>query len=664
MAGAASNPLNKLEYSNRQGYSKFDLSKDVLTTMRFAELTPIYCERSVFGDKFTLKVSQNIQNFLTLNSPMLGSLRYHSDFFAVPKKAMLPHTYELLVENPNRGDDVPDDAYPYFDLRSLVKLFLLFFKTWDTSTVNPVLNRSQFYCLVLLYNMCGFGTLPDYLHDRSAAFTVNPDLYDRDKNENITWTFGQVLDKVFNDIFAASENNTRYVTLYGSDDLLLTKFELKGPQDVRFMFNYINSISEGWYLKATDLLKDDFASFDDFITSYMEDNSFGVDDILPYVAYQMLVSQFYTIDTVDNVYNYKMWMLNMESLVANVKYGNTDATYPVYFDYNGGKIQYDLFSNKVISETNKKFLSLLQDTSTLTTFSASIFYLFSFYQNLFAPATCLRYRDYFVGARTQPLAVGDVTAPVTSNEVSAIDVTKSISMQRFLNAVNRTTRDLSDYAKSIFGVDIPRDTAAPYVLASEIFNVSDVVNINTADSQGTRKANISSNNSKYAYEASFNQEVYIIGLGYFDFLPVYPYSTDRHNFHKDRFDSFQPMLQDVGDQPVYRAELCSSILESDLGHISDPMAYQLQDAEYKFPISTAHGGFINNLPSWAFIDYNSYYTPKLSSRFIRLYQWWFDKYFSGLTNMSAESYFHFMLSIRINCTGLRKMQFKPGILQQ
>ena len=117
MAGVASNPLNKLEYSNRQGYSKFDLSKDVLTTMRFAELTPIYCERSVLGDKFTLKVSQNIQNFLTLNSPLMGNLRYHSDFFAVPKKAMLPHTYELLVENPNRGDDVPDDAYPFFDLR-------------------------------------------------------------------------------------------------------------------------------------------------------------------------------------------------------------------------------------------------------------------------------------------------------------------------------------------------------------------------------------------------------------------------------------------------------------------------------------------------------------------------------------------------------------------
>ena len=661
MVGAASNSLNNLEYSNRQGYSKFDLSKDVFTTMRFAELTPIYCERSVLGDKFSLNVSQDIQNYLTLNSPLMGKLRYHSDFFAVPKKAMLPHTYELLVENPNRGDDVPDDAYPFFDLRAFVFALLTRFQTWSEGQTS--MNQTQFYCLVLLYYLCGFGTLPDYLHDRSAAFTVNPDLYDRDKNKNITWTFGQVFDQIFSDIFAASENNTRYVTLFDSHDLLLVKFELKGPEDVRFMFNYIASIGEGWYLKATNLVKTDFEPFTAFATSFMQDSSFGVDDLLQYVAYQMIVSQFYTVDTVDNVYNYKMWLLNMESLAANSR-TTSDLIYPQYFSYNGGSIQYDLFSNHVFNKIFAQFISLLSGNASSTSYTETLFSLFSFYMNLFAPATCLRYRDYFVGARTQPLAVGDVTAPVTSNSVSAIDMTKSISMQRFLNAVNRTTRDLSDYAKSIFGVDIPRDTSAPYVLSSEIFSVFDVVNVNTADSQGTRKANISSSLSKYAYESSFNQEVYILGLGYFDFLPVYPYSTDRHNFHKDRFDSFQPMLQDIGDQPVYRAELCSSILQTKLGKIDDPMAYQLQDAEYKFPISTAHGGFINYLPSWAFIDYNSYYTPKLSSRFIRLYQWWFDKYFSGLSNMSPESYFHFMLSIRIKCTGLRKMQFKPGILQQ
>ena len=170
MPNVASNSLNNLEYSNRQGYSKFDLSQNVFTTMRFSELTPFYLERSVLGDEFTLKASQNIQNYVTLKSPLMGQLRYHNDFFAVPRQAMLPHTYELLFTNPNRGDDVPDDAYPFFDLRGLCNVLLSCF---NRSLNSGKLSTGQFYCLNLLYQICGYGTLPDYLNDRSSAFVIS-----------------------------------------------------------------------------------------------------------------------------------------------------------------------------------------------------------------------------------------------------------------------------------------------------------------------------------------------------------------------------------------------------------------------------------------------------------------------------------------------------------
>ena len=658
MPNVASNSLNNLEYSNRQGYSKFDLSQNVFTTMRFSELTPIYLERSVLGDKFTLKVSQNIQNYVTLKSPLMGQLRYHNDFFAVPRQAMLPHTYELLFTNPNRGDDVPDDAYPFFDLRGLCNVILSCF---NRNLNSGKLSTGQFYCLNLLYQICGYGTLPDYLNDRSSAFcSSDSSEQNRLKNDDSTFSFGPYLDNVFSTIFAASENSSRFCFLFDSEGNVIETFNIHGPEDVRYMFNRIAVIDKEWYLSDTNLLYTDFIGLDNFVARFKVNSSYGVDDILPYVAYQMVASQFYTIDTVDDVWNYKVWMLNMEAL-ANMISQDVEGiqTYPQYFKYNGTHIQYDLFSNHTLTLISDRFpvhINIAQDN----TYSEQAFYHYAFYMNLFAPATCLRYRDYFVGSRTQPLAVGDVTSPVVGDMVIAIDVTRSISKQRFLNAVNRTRRDLTDYAKSIFGVDIPRDTNAPFVLASEVVPISDSVNINTAESQGDRKANIVSTSSNFAYETEMNQECYILGLGHFDFLPVYPYTTDRHNFHKDRFDYFQPMLQDIGDQPVYRAELKSV----DFAGAAEPYSYQYQDSEYKFKVSTAHGGFIRALPSWAFVDYSSWYQKELNSEFIRLYQWWFDKYYSGLSNVSKEKYFHFMLSINVTCYGLRKMQFKPGILNQ
>ena len=49
------NPLNQLEYSNRQGYSKFDLSKLVGSTLRFGELVPFHSFRTVLVKMLQLK---------------------------------------------------------------------------------------------------------------------------------------------------------------------------------------------------------------------------------------------------------------------------------------------------------------------------------------------------------------------------------------------------------------------------------------------------------------------------------------------------------------------------------------------------------------------------------------------------------------------------------
>ena len=84
---------------------------------------------------------------------------------------------------------------------------------------------------------------------------------------------------------------------------------------------------------------------------------------------------------------------------------------------------------------------------TLSNILAALGYL----RNIFCIQNALKYGDYFTGSHTRPLAVGDVTAPVVGNEVSAVDITKAIAYQRFLNVVVKLKNSFADYLRSIFG---------------------------------------------------------------------------------------------------------------------------------------------------------------------------------------------------------------------
>ena len=589
---------------------------------------------------------------------------------------MLPHTYERLFVDPNKGDDVPSDAFPTFDLRAICNSLLFFLTSKIQAHVDSMttpLDTSDLYALSLLYWMCGYGTLPDYMDDRSAAFArLSTNATWTSFNNNDVLTFGNIFDAIFSRIFAAETNNKRTVLIFDADENEYD-FTLDSPKQVRRFFSEIVRIPNVWYLSTTKGETSNFLTYEDikllqsFANQFATYKSYGADDILQYVAYQMICSQFYTMDTVDSVYSSKLWLLNMEGIANNITLHEKPASsvYPQYFEWNGLRLQYDLFSKRVLNSIFTRFSDLLGKYS-VNSIDEELFYCFAFYSNLFVPQFCLRNIDYFAGSRTQPLAVGDVSAPVTDNRVSAIDTTKSISYQRFLNAVNRARQTLNGYVKSIFGVDTKPDFSCPRALSSEVFNLSDSVNINTADNQGDRRSNINSKSSKYAFEMHFDYEAYVIGIGHFEYVSMYPFTVNRNNYHIERFDYYQPMLQDIGDQPVYLTELNGAVLSEEgvpLGNHPN-FGYQLQDAEYKFAVPTVHGGFINNLPSWVFIDFYTQYFNNITPEFLRLYPFYLDDFFTSLTGMSAESYFHFMNLIYVNCQMRRKMQFQPGILQQ
>lgn len=140
-------------------------------------------------------------------------------------------------------------------------------------------------------------------------------------------------------------------------------------------------------------------------------------------------------------------------------------------------------------------------------------------------------------------------------------------------------------------------------------------------------------------------------------------TKDRFYFHKDRFDMFNPMLQYLGDQPVYQRE------RTDMEKNSDIFGYQSRNGEYKQRYNVLSGAFMDILTSWVFCTDNVYGAqpdPALalvqSPEFIRSHEYEFDRYFSALAGPSLGHRFHFILVFNNDCQSLRPMEISPGIL--
>ena len=122
-------------------------------------------------------------------------------------------------------------------------------------------------------------------------------------------------------------------------------------------------------------------------------------------------------------------------------------------------------------------------------------------------------------------------------------------------------------------------------------------------------------------------------------------------------------MQFIGDQDVKRAEL--DPLGSVGGDVDAAFAYNLRNMEYKQRYSYASGGFIRNLPSWAFITDNRDGNPpefEISPEYIRSSPSEFDRFYRSLTGYSLGSYFHFITFNTNVVAPYRQMVMAPEIL--
>lgn len=456
------------------------------------------------------------------------------------------------------------------------------------------------------------------------------------------------------------------VTVYPKD-ITDTDIAINDP-DIDFTQSYVNQSDNQW----------------------MQSQNAGSEkyfNISRLVAYQILIASFYTDDAVDYVYNAQLWHDNQKCLMEWALQTSSELA-NTRFVWNGIKKDYDCVAGAIhdlLCQQNTTAASNYAYGGSYSTGGTSpdtygriaiagSFYaqqgaFVDYYLNIFGYQRSLRYRDYFVGSRPYPLAVGDVSVAVNSNLVDVVDVTKKIQMQRFLNQVNRVGRRIREYTAGIFGVATPSTHDEPIFLSAITTSIGAEETQNTGIAQLTQAQTTTSklrkDTSNFVFSTDFNEFGVVIGVTYFDAVRAYVDGLDRQIMHTDRFEMFNPYLQHIGDQPISNLEINPSE-DTTLG-------YKLRYSEYKQRTDRMAGGFVGThyLPGFAFpVSVRELMNPVaqsplrlvISPDFIRTRPHEFDKFFNVLSNYSPAGYFHFIIRHDNEVTIDRPMEAAPSIL--
>lgn len=640
--------VNDVPVGLPDGRNNFDMSFDNYLTARYGTILPFHFFQAYERDKVSFSSRHEVRSY-TMAAPWMGSAYLHKHYFAVPMPALLRRNWQKIQIQPLKGDDAPIDANCVLRsndsdfLSNLIGGFFSNVPTISSDARRMQVRILQFFILEYFFSPASLVNLTGNAFYRNFGSDLN--FYDKQ---------AQTFLSSLQDVFASGVTATF---------------------DGRGVYGYGSNLPVGAHVCSSfseflDLLRNDLsftsitlmtpAKYADFTTIYSNfikalANTYESTDNLRYnyqyaLAYQCVCSQFYTNDHVDNLYTWELY----EQAAQSVLYGIIGE--PNSFNYNGVMTLYDVFSgNSVKSVLLACSRGVVSDDDSFSKFRDCCIFL----QYLFGLHNSLVYGDYFHSAKTTPLAAVDVNAPVTSSKVSAIDVTKSIIMQRFGNAVQKAGQRFKDYVGDILGGSVSPDFHEPKWIVGNTFLLGANEIENTAENQGNVVQNIRTTADNWVYETEFGMQSIILGLFFFNSPSVYSRAIFRENMQVDRFDFFNPRLQNIGDQPVYGFEL------SYASRIDSYFGYQTRNADMKQRFSIVRGGFVGSLPSWAFsIDDSSgmYSLNHVDSEYIRDVPCNFDRFYSSLTGLTLANRFHMIFKFSNNCHASRNMQITPTIL--
>lgn len=691
------NELNSPQFENNQGYFSYDLSHAEYLTPRFGEITPSCHIDTVPADRMVMsQASKLILN--QINGNFLSTINQYNDTFFVSLRSVFPNNYEKLMVNPVKGDDLPNAAHP------VVPLYGLFHEYINTSStiaiqpesgsedyvsmyeLNQMLDDMDAFSMVedyklkfmlgryaTLCNVVSRGQLLDYL-GMSLDTMMNFDEY-IDRSLNIHSSLQYWIDEFYSKLF----NNLSDSTVQGRE-LKLTE-DLLNLSDGRASYYSVTTVSEFRSALSDILERGEFPIFTvadpaqlvftlqqlrDIFTSIFESvsiessyltevnrdpnilNSSQVVNIGRILAYQQVIAQYYTNDHIDNVFNSDLFMENLRSVMYPTDFSVGFVTTEPVFEYNGRAVEYDYISyggfwTSLLSEDFDGRQNRQHVWMTL----------------MLLMRRSLRYGDYFATARPNMLAISDqLFINVEDGKVSPIDVTKNLLLQRYLNACNYIGNGYLQYMSSIFGVK-PSDTGViPRFISHRKTVLNSQITNNTSDDQGKQTTNLVGISDNTAMDVFIDDFGYIISNISFDTIPVYFTGIDNTWHFADRFDYFNPNMQNIGDQIIHRSELYG-----DPSYYNEPFGYTMRNAEYKYKTSKSHGGFVNGLKGFL-LQYplENYKTEYITPDFIRDKPVYLDPIIPQQTGTSPADYYHFIISNFNDIKAARKIQATPAVL--
>ncbi len=668
-ATAPTNSLNDAAPDVRHTFNRFNNRYSHYTTASYGEYTPFFVQICNPADSKKFKSVSQIRT-LSLHSPLYSQMKMNKDYFFVPYDAILPNSWQKIYRNPSQGDDVPNDANTVigdvrkiFDFARIFTEKVTYFFQKDTTIADSELLflgkwiYSAFPLMDAFFSSAGILSRMGYNNSHSASFSIGSDFFPSwDRLAEVLYP--KLFPNGVNMPFVYDSGSLGYSFTIGDSANFITSsypehIVISGRDALSFMRYYPEYImqNETDFLNFIKGVRNKIASpltlrmFHYLADSTLEPKNFVLNyDVC--VAYNLACAQFYTNGNVDSVYNAELYRDSLFSFIK-IFHGAFDT-----YAYNGINVLYDAASGHYM------YLAFTDALDSDASGLAAISYL----RNVFCLQNALKYGDYFIGSHTRPLAVGDVTAPVVGNSVSAIDMTKAIAYQRFFNVVVKLKNSFADYLRSIFGtLPAPDYHEAKFVSHSEGSVEGFEVANTTGDNQGNLVTLLHSVKENFEFELQVDMPGISLGIVSFVASRAYCQTRDRMFMRENRYDMFNPMLQTIGDQPIYGME--KSVL------YTTPFGYVQRYMEYKQRYNIASGAFDDALRTYCIICDSPHSSsnalellaPNVNPVSIRLTPRELDRFFTSVSWSYGNS-FHFICEFDNELDDVREADYSPSIL--
>lgn len=670
------NVFTSTPYTNH-GYNKFDLSHTVLDTMQYGELLPIPLIHTIPGDSHDITIPHVLESD-TLGSPLFSGLSLKKDIFHIPYRILMPHQWESFLTVPDVNVDIPSACKP---LLNVVFLIDKLNRDFNISGTPSTTNSSNFHTLaqrLALLNWFG----PHGIFPHMGYNLDEPNLMLLYKNA----------ETALNTAMGNFPVSAYVLSMFGvgaSADAVLQKFDNSSTKCTAYCFRYFPKIYIDWCEKHdySDTLANDseigitipsgfnYATFSKLFinlkltqgktTTSLSDPTYNANgsnkeyfiNILPFVAYKAITTHFYTNDSVDSVFSFQHYMNNMD----------------VFADYflpnhqiptdSGPNLVPDTFSEFCLRWVLKGLPSQYK--------------VLEFFFNIFDYDCSLKFGDYFTTSNVKPLAGldsdSDIQIPVTSGRVNVYDVRHALSMQKFLNMVNRLGSRLIDYSKGIFGV-VPSD--APKMFPEFVLRVGSTIDTDgvtstgDVESLGDRVAIAKSSESNTHFNYRSDEFGILMLIYHIDANTAYSTGIDKHLLHLDRYDLFNPYLENLGDQEIKTRELINLPL-TEKSTYDSTFGYQMRYAEYKHANNRFLSNFRDGYRSWV-VGYGSQFgnspydirsvSKTLNPDFVHTTEFDIDNIFKANTGLSPLHRSQFKIKFPISISSSRKINYHSSIV--